>query len=120
MKYSTRYNGKNPIPDANRGHKNNVVPAIVEAQPVAAVDDLPTPAETARAAAQAAVAISRVDARSTTGTPDADPNVNVKHAPVAQVDVIAVATPDPLAKVPSGAQILADIRTPAGSTRAKS
>jgi hypothetical protein len=117
MKYSTRYNGKNPIPDANRGHKNNVVPAIVEAQPVAAVDDLPTPAETARAAAQAAVAISRVDARSTTGTPDADPNVNVKHAPA---DAVAVAKPDPLAKVPSGAQILADISKPAGSTRARS
>ena len=113
MKHSTRYNGKNPIPDANRAHK-------AHAAPVAALDDLPTPAETARAAAQAAVAISRVDARSTTGTPDADPNVNVKHAPVAQADAIAVAKPDPLAKVPSGAQILADTRTPAASTRAKS
>ena len=60
MKHSTRYDGKNPIPDANRGKGKA----------------LPTPAETALAEAQAAVAISRIDAA---GPADADPNVTVKH-----------------------------------------
>jgi hypothetical protein len=68
MKHSTRYDGKNPIPDGNRGK--------ARATAEAATDAMPTPAETARAAAEAAVAISRIDAA---GAPDADPNVTVKH-----------------------------------------
>lgn len=68
MKHSTRYNGNNPIPDSNRGK--------AKATADVATGVLPTPAEAARAAAQAAVAISRIDAA---GAPDADPNVTVRH-----------------------------------------
>ena len=110
MKHSPKYDGKNPIPDANRAHKNNVAPAL---------DDMPTPAETTRAAAQAAVAITRVDAKcAADGAPDTDPNVNVKHATMDKAD--AVAKPDPLAKVPSGVQILADTSKLAAGKRAAS
>jgi hypothetical protein len=120
MKHSPKYDGKNPIPNANRAHKNNVAPAIVEALPALVVDDMPTPAETARAAAQAAVAISRIDAKCDDGATDADPNVTVKHASVDKADVIAVPKPDPLAKVPSGVQILADAGKLAAAKRAAS
>jgi hypothetical protein len=121
MKHSTRYNGKNPIPDANRlAHKNNVAPVIAEPAPATVVDDLPTPAETARAAAQAAVAISRLDAKSAPCAADADPNVTVKHAAVATADVIAVPKRDPLADVPAGTQILADTSKLAAAKRAAS
>ena len=41
MKHSTRYDGKNPIPDGNRGK--------AKATAAVATDTMPTPAETARA-----------------------------------------------------------------------
>ena len=100
MKHSNKYGGKNPIPSPRfGGHKPDAVVAV----PEVANDDLPSPAATALANAKAACAISSIDAKS--AAPSADPNVTVK----------AGTHVDPLAKVPSGAQILAAASKPSVS-----
>ncbi len=105
MKHSPKYDGKNPIPKTPRfGSLKQDAEAVV-AVPEVANDELPSPAVTAQAAAQAAVAISSIEAKC--DAPGADPNVTVKTG----------ARVDPLAKVPSGAQILADTSLKAASRR---
>jgi hypothetical protein len=105
MKHPNKYGGKNPIPAPARfGSLVQDAAPVVEV-PDVANDDMPTPAATAQAAAKAACAISSIDAKS--AAPNADPNVTVK----------AGAAVDPLSKVPSGAQILADTSLKAASKR---
>ena len=100
MKHSTKWHGKNPIPAPPRFGSLAPGADAVVAVPEVANDEMPSPAATAQANAKQACAISSIDAKST--APNADPNVTVKAG-----------TPvDPLAKVPSGAQILAAASKP--------